>query len=441
MRELFASVSTLHAKSSKLQWEFAGISMPIEVQADGVALPDFAARRVARFYMERYQKTWGGKFIFKGRKPGKMDVLLQSNDYLAIAGHPTIAEAIVSVCRMSSGAPMMSSLFLQGSDPLHVMEGVLANFLGYEEGVLTQSGFAANVGLLESVIEPDTPVYIDMLAHASLWEGMRSAGAKGIHFPHNDFDRLHKLILRHGIGVILVDSVYSTNGSTCDLELCAAIAKDSGCMLIVDESHSLGTHGAHGEGMVASLGLQDRVHFVTASLAKAYACRAGFIACPASLNLYISMNSNPAIFSSSLMPLDVAAIQAAHRLITAEHWRRERLWRITRHIRSELDALGYPVRIGSEQIVSFEIGTEPEVMHIRDELERAGIFGSIFCPPATGKKRSLIRFSLNAGLSDSQVEHFLDVCKAKRDEFSPAKWSANRYLSVVEDTASNQCDA
>lgn len=392
------------------------------------ALPNFAARRVARFYQERFQEAWGGTFIFKGRKPGKTDVLLQSNDYLAIGSHPDMAEAIVSACRETNGAPMMSSLFLQNSDPLHVMEDALAHFLGYEEGVLTQSGFAANVGLLQSVIEPGTPVYVDMLAHASLWEGMRSASAKIIPFPHNDVDRLRALILRHGTGVILVDSVYSTNGSICDLESCAAIAHDSDCLLIVDESHSLGTHGAHGEGMVASLGLQHRVHFVTASLAKAYACRAGFIACPASLNMYISMSSNPAIFSSSLMPLDIAAIRAAHRLITTDDWRRERLWRITRHIRSELDALGYPVRIGSEQIVAFEIGTEPEVMYMRDELERAGIFGSIFCPPATGNKRSLIRFSLNAGLSDAQVEHFLDVCKVKRDALSPATWSASRQL-------------
>lgn len=394
-------------------------------------LPDFAARRVARFYKERLEETWGGTFIFKGRKPGKTDILLQSNDYLAIAGHPELIQAMISACEQDGGAPYMSSLFLQDSDPLRAMEKELAHFLGYKEGVLTQSGFVANVGLLQAVVEPGTPVYIDMLAHASLWEGARSAQANIVSFPHNDVDRLRALISRHGIGTVVVDTVYSTNGSLGDLQTFAAIASESGCMLIVDESHSLGTHGVHGEGLVASLGLQDKVHFITASLAKAYACRAGFIACPASLNLYISMASHPAIFSSSLLPFDIAAIEAAHRLIRTGDWRRERLWHITRHIRSELEALGYPVGIGSEQIIAFEVGTEPQVMRIRDELESAGIFGSIFCPPATGKKRSLMRFSLNAGLSDLEVERFLDVCKRKRDQFSPAAWSANRYLNVA----------
>lgn len=392
------------------------------------ALPSFVARRVERFYQERYREAWGGVSIMKGRAPSASDVVLQSNDYLAIAGHPQLTHAIESMARQSAEAPLMSAVFLQDGSPLHSLERELAGFLGYSECVLTQSGFAANQGLIQSLLDPGVPVYIDTLAHASLWEGVLSARAQPVRVPHNDVIALRSLVAEHGAGVVLIDSVYSTNGSVADLEGFAAASAEGGCLLVVDESHSLGTHGAHGEGLVASLGLQDRVHFVTASLAKAYACRAGLIACPAALGLFITMTSRPAIFSSSLMPIDAAAIAAAHRIVRTEDWRRERLWRINRHLRAELEAMGYPVGMGSEQIVAFEIGTERAVMRARDVLESEGIFGSIFCPPATGKERCLIRFSLNAGLSDDQVEHFLEVCTRRRADLAPDGWSAHRYL-------------
>ncbi|MBB3228041.1 CAI-1 autoinducer synthase [Luteibacter sp. Sphag1AF] len=391
-------------------------------------MPDFVTQRVTRFYQERYEATWGGKLIFHGRTPEATDVVLQSNDYLSIANHPDMARAITAACQPGHDVPLMSAALLLPGSPMHVMEDVLARFLGYDEGVLAQSGYLANVGLLESVVESDTPVYIDILAHKSLWDGVRNVGAPCFHFAHNDTDALRELIALHGVGVVVVDSVYSSNGSLCDLQQCALAAEEGGCLLIVDESHSLGTHGVHGEGLVASLGLQNKVHFVTASLSKAYACRAGFIACPKSMNLYIRSTSSPAIFSSTLLPTDVAAIEAAHQLVISGDARRTRLWSITRYLRDALSALGYPVGIGSEQIISFEIGTEPAVMRLRDVLENDGIFGSIFCPPATGRTRSLIRFGIHAGLTDAQIEQFLRVCKSRRDEFAPETWSGSRFL-------------
>ena len=60
---------------------------------------------------------------------------------------------------------------------------------------------------------------------------------------------------RHGAGIIVVDALYSTNGSVAPLLEMVEIAERSGSMLIVDESHSLGTHGPQGAGLVAELGL------------------------------------------------------------------------------------------------------------------------------------------------------------------------------------------
>ncbi|MDF4004646.1 quorum-sensing autoinducer CAI-1 synthase [Luteibacter sp. PPL552] len=391
------------------------------------ALPDFVARRVVRFHDERVAIDWGGRHILRGRRPSSDALMLQSNDYLAIAGHPAIIEAQRESLGRGGLGMMMSALFQQDADePLHRVERELARAVGSEDGILAQSGFAANVGLIQSIAEERVPVYVDMLAHASLWEGIRSARATAVSVLHNDVTHLERQLLRHGPGVIVVDSVYSTQGSVAPLERIADLSEAHGCVLVVDESHSLGTHGEHGEGLVASLGLNDRVHFITASLAKAYCSRAGFIACTTRFKDYFGCEALPAIFSSSLLPHDMAGLLAAHGVIRNETWRRERLRAVTRHVRGELTALGYPIGEGTEQIIAFEAGQERLTAHVRDVLERHGIFGSVFSAPATTVNRSLLRLTLNAGMGDHDVERLIAVCHDAREDMNLSAWSASR---------------
>ncbi|MFD3555935.1 aminotransferase class I/II-fold pyridoxal phosphate-dependent enzyme [Streptomyces goshikiensis] len=134
------------------------------------------------------------------------------------------------------------------------LERALATHMGAPAGILCQSGWAANTGLLQALARPGMPVYIDVLAHMSLWEGARIAGATVHRFRHNDIAHLRRRIGDTGPGIILVDSLYSTDGSVCPIPEAAEVAEETGCVLVVDESHSLGTHGARGEGMVFELG-------------------------------------------------------------------------------------------------------------------------------------------------------------------------------------------
>ncbi|UPG93222.1 alpha-hydroxyketone-type quorum-sensing autoinducer synthase [Luteibacter aegosomatissinici] len=396
-------------------------------------LPEFVQRRVERFHRERVAIDWGGRHILRGRKPAARDLMLQSNDYLAIAGHPAIVEAQRAALAAGGLGMMMSALFQQDADqPLHQAEAELARAVGSEDGILAQSGFAANVGLIQSIAGERVPVYVDMLAHASLWEGIRSAGAKAVSILHNDVQHLERQLLRNGPGVIVVDSVYSTNGSLAPLREISELSQAHGCVFVVDESHSLGTHGMRGEGLVASLGLNDRVHFITASLAKAYCSRAGFIACTTRFKDYFGCEALPAIFSSSLLPHELAGLSASHKVIQTETWRRQRLRDVTRYVRRELTAMGYPIGDGTEQIIAFEAGQEILTGHVRDVMEKHGVFGSVFSAPATTVNRSLLRLTLNAGMDDHAVQHLLDACRNARGEMNLPEWSASRRLRKEE---------
>ncbi len=390
------------------------------------ALPDFVAARVDRYYRERVHETWGGRHILHGRQPPTDALHLSSNDYLALSRHPRILAAMSSSLAREGNGMLMSGIFLHGDSPQLEFENNLAHFMQAQAGVLCQSGFCANTGLIQSIASDEVPVYADMLAHMSLWEGIRSAGAQGIMFHHNNPDHLERQILRHGPGVILVDTVYSTNGSICPLREITSIAEDRGCVLVADESHSLGTHGPNGEGLVVELGLQDRVHFRTSSLAKAFAARAGFIACSESFSEYFKFESLPAIFSSTLLPHEVTGLAATLDVVRTEGWRRDRLRRNSAYVRAGLDELGYNLNGSESQIISLESGTEQQTIVLRDALEERGIFGSVFCAPATPKNRAMVRLSLNSALKQEELDRLLEACGEVRSKTGFNQWPSTR---------------
>ncbi|MCG2582807.1 alpha-hydroxyketone-type quorum-sensing autoinducer synthase [Massilia sp. TS11] len=394
-------------------------------------LPPFITRRMDDHYVERVQKLLGGEHMHVWA-PAPQDALyLASNDYLCLLREPALRTAQARSLLAQDGSLLMSSVFLQAGSRQHRLEARLADFLGAGDAVLTQSGWAANVGLLQSLAGPGVPVYLDMLAHASLWEGVQSAGAQGIGFLHNDMRHLARQLNRHGAGVIVVDALYSTNGALAPLPEVVALAEASGSVLVVDESHSLGTHGPGGAGLVVAHGLTERVHFRTASLAKAFAGRAGLVSCSPEFKGYFLSASRPAIFSSCLLDHELAWFDAALTLIEDAEERRAALRRHTRQVRSGLRALGYPVDSGTEQIIALEAGPEPRTLVLRKALERRGIYGAVFCAPATAKNRSLVRLTLNAGLSQADIARLLAACADMRAEVELQAWARPRTAAAA----------
>jgi CAI-1 autoinducer synthase len=389
-------------------------------------LPAFLEKRLHRFYEERFKDEWGGRHVFRSRTPPRGSLILCNNDYLDIARHADLIEAQRASLEHSGAGLMMSTLFDQDPDGAkRRVEDSLARVIGSAEGVLTQSGYCANIGLIQAISGPGLPVYIDSMAHASLHAGIRFAGAIAVPFKHNDIDDLDAKIAQKGTGVVVVDSVYSTDGSVAPLAEVARVVKQYESVLVVDESHSFGTHGARGCGLVASQGLTDEVQFITVSLAKAYCSRAGFIGCPRGFRDYFGFESLPAILSSALLSHDIAGIDAARRIVVEDNWRRKRLHEVTKRVRLALGELGYPVGTDGEQIIALEVGSDFDAAAVRDRFEERGIFGALFTPPATSKGRSLVRLSLHAGLNDADVERLLDLFHYLRDTVNPAAWSGS----------------
>nr|WP_240930175.1 alpha-hydroxyketone-type quorum-sensing autoinducer synthase [Streptomyces coryli] len=377
----------------------------------GIPIPPQSRHRVDRFKRIRIPKDWGGDHLFRGRPPGPDAVIVDNNDYLHLARDRRIIEAMTARLDAAGTSTLMSGILLFGDHPQLSLERELAAHMGAPAGILCQSGWAANTGLLQAIADPSTPVYIDVIAHMSLWEGAHAARAKTRLFRHNDLAHLRRRIADHGPGVIAVDGVYSSDGSLAPLAQLADIATESDCVLVVDESHSLGVHGERGEGIVAALGLQDAVHFRTVSLSKAFAGRAGLITCctPDFVD-YFKHESYPAVFSTTLLPHDLAGLEAALHAVREDGWRRERLHQITEWVREELTDAGIDLHGSQTQILPLEAGTELRAIRLRDAMMSQGVFPSPFGPPATSRRRATMRVSLHAGLTDAQVERLIEVC-------------------------------
>ena len=226
--------------------------------------------------------------------------------------------------------------------------------------------------------------------------------------------------------MVVVDSVYSTTGALCPLREIVEVAERHGSMIVVDESHSLGTHGPQGAGLCALLGLTDRVHFITASLAKAFAGRAGFFTAPASMRYYVMISSFPNIFSSSLLPHEIAGLQATLGVIRRADDARRRLRVNTARLRLSLTDAGFPIHQGTEQIIALEAGTETAAMRLRDVLEEREVVGSIFCAPATSKNRAMVRLTLNASLTEAEMQHVEDMAREAAPILKPWDWPIAR---------------
>jgi CAI-1 autoinducer synthase len=390
------------------------------------ALSTRLRERIATQFQSRFDKEWGGKFVTHGRAPGANAVRLDGNDYLGVSGHPLVVQAQLDSLRRGQEFVIQSGVFQLEGNPAAQFEKNLARWLGKDDGLLCQSGYTANLGLLQVIADSSTPVYLDSLAHMSLWEGARAAGAPSHAFRHNDPAHLSKMAARHGPGLVVVDSVYSTTGAVARLPELVAVAEQHGCMMLVDESHSLGTHGPGGAGLCSMLGLTDRVHFITASLAKAFAGRAGFFTMPAELRAYLMCHSYPSIFSSCLLPHEVAGLSATLEIIQGSDDAREKLHANARRVRGALTALGYPIHQGTEQIISLEAGAEADTLALRDALESRGVFGAVFCAPATSRNRAMVRLTLNSALADAEMAHVEAVAKAIAPQVKPWDWPIAR---------------
>jgi len=378
-------------------------------EPDDHEYPEFLLKALHKYYKNRLAQSWKGKHILGTTKPEKNAIILQSNDYLCLSRHPQLISRQQNAMARYGNGDMKSLVFQTHNPLLHQCEIALAEWIQYPSCLVSQSGWCANTGLMQAIATRGLPVYLDSYAHMSLWEGVCSARAQAIPFQHNNLCSLEKRLARFGSGIIAVDSIYSTTGTIAPLKEICALAKAYNCITIVDESHALGISGLNGRGMVAEKNLSHQVDLITASLAKTLAGRGGMIAGREDIIEMVRYNAFPAIFSTALMPHDLIGFLTSLEIIDKEPWRAERLIKIARQFRQQLEQNEIYLCNSQTHIVPLLCGSEQHTIWLRQQLEQQGIFGSVFCAPATPVNKSLIRLSINCEHTQEQLNHIVGI--------------------------------
>ncbi len=338
-----------------------------------------------------------------------------SNDYLGLAGHPrVIAAALDATARYGAGA--RASSLVSGRTPLHAeLERAIAEFEGTEAAVLFPTGFAANVGAIGSLVEAGDVVFCDRLNHASLVDGCRLSGARLRVYSHRDLAQLSSELDKAKEArrrLIVTDSLFSMDGDAAPLAELFALATRSRSMLLIDEAHATGVYGLSGRGRCEEVGLEEAVLARVGTLSKALGSQGGFVAGSEALCDWIRNTARTQMFSTALTPGACGAAIESLRLITIEPERRERVRRLARQLRAELQTAGWTVPGEVDcPIVPLIVGEPQAAISLSQELLQKGFLIPAIRPPTVPRGTSRLRISLTADHTHEDIHRCVEVLR------------------------------
>jgi glycine C-acetyltransferase/8-amino-7-oxononanoate synthase len=329
---------------------------------------------------------------------GRPVLLLCSNNYLGLAGHPRVREAAAGAAIRWGAGSGASRLISGGMGPHRALEERLAEFKGYESALLFGSGYLANTGAIAALAGEDEVVFSDELNHASIIDGCRLARAETFVYRHCDLEHLAWGLRAAGgrAALIVTDGLFSMDGDRAPLEGLLGLAERHRCRLMVDEAHATGTIGPGGRGTVADAGLSGEVDLVIGTLGKALGSYGAYACADADVVEYLVNTARSLIFSTALPPPSVAAADEALALLEDGPEMVQRLGVNAAVLREAIEAEGLPVGRSDSQIVPVEVGDSAQAMRLSEALLEHGVFAQGIRPPTVPEGTARLRFTAMA---------------------------------------------
>ncbi|WP_109126244.1 8-amino-7-oxononanoate synthase [Dyella sp. C11] len=334
-----------------------------------------------------------------------------SNDYLGLAQHPTLIDALKHAA--DDGVGSGSAHLISGHRTAHAaLEEALAAWTGRERALLFSTGYMANLGVMQALLQRDDVCVQDKLNHACLIDGAQLAGAELKRYPHADVDAAaRQLAMRPDAAALLAtDGVFSMDGDIAPLQELAALCRRESATFMVDDAHGLGVLGERGEGSVLDAGLsQDDVPVLMATLGKALGCSGAFVAGSAALIDGLVQSARTYIYTTAMPPALAAATLAAVRLAQAEGWRRDRLHALIARFRTGAAQRGLPLMPSPTAIQPLLLGDATTALEVSEALEREGFLVTAIRPPTVPQGKARLRITLSAAHEKGDVDRLLDA--------------------------------
>jgi glycine C-acetyltransferase len=343
---------------------------------------------------------------------GKRVINLSSNNYLGLTTHPQLKEAMIKATEHWGAGSGAVRTIAGTMEPHEELERRLAEFKHTEASLVFQSGFTANVGLLQVLVSEPDVIISDELNHASIIDGIRLSRAERSIFKHRDMDDLERHLAKHAgkrAKLVVTDGVFSMDGDIAPLAQIVERAEAHGALVMVDDAHASGVLGANGRGTVNHFKLDGRVDFQMGTLSKAIGVLGGYVASSQVVRDFLIHRARPFLFSTSHPPGVAAACIAALDVLLAEPERIERLWANTRRFKAGLARIGFDTGASETPITPVIVGKGADAMALSDRLFERGVFAQGIGYPTVPEGRARVRTIVTSTHSDAQLDTALQA--------------------------------
>ena len=344
---------------------------------------------------------------------------LTSNDYLGLAQDKKLAEEFLDSHPQASFSSSASRLLSRNQQAHLELERLLGALYG-KEILLFNSGYHANVGIIQALNIPGTIFLCDKLIHASMIDGLNLSKADYRRWRHNDLRSLETLLEKNQDKercIVVVESIYSMDGDIAPLsELVALKKKYPNMLLYVDEAHAVGVRGNKGLGIGEELGVINDIDILVGTLGKALASTGAFVATTSTLKNYFINCSRSFIFSTALPPINSAwTAHVINKMIEMEA-ERKHLNRIAERFRKGIEEITDEPCLSQSQIVPLIIGDAEKAVKLSQRLAERNIDSLPIRRPTVPAGSERIRFSLSASLTEEQIDYILNAIKTELNE-------------------------
>lgn len=353
---------------------------------------------------------------------GRKIIMMGTNCYLGLSTHPEVKEAAKQAIDYY-GTGCSGSPILNGTLDIHEkLAKSLADFIGKDDALLFSTGYQTNLGVVSALAGKNDVIIMDERNHASIVDGALLSKATIMRFRHNNMSSLEKILQRAGESpkLIVVDSLFSMEGTVINLPEIVQLAKKYKARLMLDESHAIGVMGPGGRGVAEEFGLTNEVDIIMGTFSKSLAAQGGFVTADKDLIYGLRHTARSHIFSASLSPAIVGAVQAALNILIREPERRLRLVNNAQFIAEGLISLGYNAPYHGSAIVPVFCGNELLTLALFHKLFGEGVFVNPVIHPAVPKNGEMLRLSLMPDHTREQLAYVLEVFKKLRTEKFPA---------------------
>jgi glycine C-acetyltransferase len=343
---------------------------------------------------------------------GKRVLSLSSNNYLGLTTHPRLKAAMIEATQ-TWGAGSGAVRTIAGTMAIHEeLERRLAEFKHTQASLVLQSGFTANLGVLQSLVKEGDVIISDELNHASIIDGIRLSKAERSIFKHRDLDDLERHLERHRdkrVKLVVTDGVFSMDGDIAPLAGIVERAERFQALVMVDDAHASGVLGKNGRGSVSHFGLDGRVDLQMGTLSKAIGVLGGYVAGAQAVRDFLIHRARPFLFSTSHPPGVAAACIAAIDVLLTEPERIDRLWKNTAHFKAGLKRLGFDTGASETPITPVIVGKGAVAMKFSDRLFELGVFAQGIGYPTVPEGRSRIRTIVTSVHTEQQLDRALEA--------------------------------